>query len=330
MNNSVASWAVLAAGLMMCGVCSASVTVEQAVAPTLRHVDLVATGGPDDAGALLQVSRGGEPLGTIRLTATASGSRGSIRVGLPLAVDAQTPPTVVRLGDAMLATIAVPDTEDRRRAAFMEVPFKSHSMFAGAALPKPAFEQAGWVETLFGPHTLTARYFNNAHEEVSEAAEPGRYGMVVRLDAEGIEPIYRYLTIYRVPGGLDWGGYAVALTVPESVGVDPRVLAAAHDQLDDMARWELVDRFEHGPHGAAFFGAMRAASIEDAPFTGADAYWNADEAWWIALKKKIGLFEHRYLTYLPAGYEENSDKTWPLVIYLHGPESTGTDLDRVK
>ncbi len=309
---------------------SAEVKVTQTVAPTLRHAVITATASADHTGEILHVVRGRERLNSIVLAAGETGAVGKLRFMLPLVVNQDTPNTVVRHRAKLIADLPTPNTLDRRIAAFMEVPFHSHSMFAGTELPEPEFEHPGWVETLFGPHKITARFFNNDHEEVTKAEVPGRYGVVTTLHAEGIKPIHRFVTIYRVPKRLDWGAYRATLTAPESVGVNPAVLEAAQEQLNDMVRWELVDRFEHKLHGAAFFGAMAAATVDDAPFTGANAYWNADEAWWIALKKKIGLFEHRYLTYLPDGYEVDTDQRWPLLIYLHGPQEAGTDLDRVK
>jgi hypothetical protein len=37
-----------------------------------------------------------------------------------------------------------------------------------------------------------------------------------------------------------------------------------------------------------------------------------------------------YLTYLPKDYEVDSDKRWPVIIFLHGGSSRGNDLKRVK
>ena len=46
-------------------------------------------------------------------------------------------------------------------------------------------------------------------------------------------------------------------------------------------------------------------------------------------------FEHRitvradYLLFLPKGYEENSDKRWPLILFLHGAGECGTNVWQV-
>lgn len=37
-----------------------------------------------------------------------------------------------------------------------------------------------------------------------------------------------------------------------------------------------------------------------------------------------------YLLYLPEGYEEASDKKWPLILFLHGAGGRGEDIEKVK
>ena len=39
---------------------------------------------------------------------------------------------------------------------------------------------------------------------------------------------------------------------------------------------------------------------------------------------------YRYLFYKPVEYNENSDKKWPLIIYLHGKSACGDNLDKVR
>ncbi len=39
--------------------------------------------------------------------------------------------------------------------------------------------------------------------------------------------------------------------------------------------------------------------------------------------------EMHYLEYLPRGYHEDTNRHWPLVIYLHGIGESGTDLEKV-
>lgn len=45
------------------------------------------------------------------------------------------------------------------------------------------------------------------------------------------------------------------------------------------------------------------------------------------VRKSVGL---RFLVSLPDGYEEDEQKTWPLVVFLHGAGERGEDLEKVK
>ena len=38
----------------------------------------------------------------------------------------------------------------------------------------------------------------------------------------------------------------------------------------------------------------------------------------------------RYLQYLPDGYDQEAEKTWPLMLFLHGKGETGKDIEKVK
>ena len=47
----------------------------------------------------------------------------------------------------------------------------------------------------------------------------------------------------------------------------------------------------------------------------------------VTISKQVDL---EYLLYLPEGYDEALDRTWPLVLYLHGAGERGSDLSLVK
>ncbi len=40
--------------------------------------------------------------------------------------------------------------------------------------------------------------------------------------------------------------------------------------------------------------------------------------------------KYHYLSYLPKGYDQNIEKKWPLIIFLHGASLRGNDLEKVK
>ena len=44
-----------------------------------------------------------------------------------------------------------------------------------------------------------------------------------------------------------------------------------------------------------------------------------DRDWWHALRKKLGTaVAYEYFVRLPAGYDADADKRWPVIFYLHG------------
>ena len=55
-----------------------------------------------------------------------------------------------------------------------------------------------------------------------------------------------------------------------------------------------------------------------------------DTAWWWELKKRVGLAQvYSYLEYLPDGYEADTSKKWPLIMFLHGSGERGSNLQKV-
>ncbi|MCC5850883.1 MAG: prolyl oligopeptidase family serine peptidase [Verrucomicrobia bacterium] len=64
--------------------------------------------------------------------------------------------------------------------------------------------------------------------------------------------------------------------------------------------------------------------------TSRNGYWERNTRWWRQLKLAIGDTEaYKYLIHFPEGYEEDENKTWPLMLFLHGAGERGTDLERV-
>ena len=47
-------------------------------------------------------------------------------------------------------------------------------------------------------------------------------------------------------------------------------------------------------------------------------------------KERSGTEQLNYLLSLPDGYEKNTDKKWPLIVFLHGAGERGSDISKVK
>jgi predicted peptidase len=62
----------------------------------------------------------------------------------------------------------------------------------------------------------------------------------------------------------------------------------------------------------------------DAP---ANATWDraaiADQKWWFSLRQKLGMPLYGTLVQKPPGYDHDTAKRWPLILYLHGSGERG-------
>jgi pimeloyl-ACP methyl ester carboxylesterase len=73
----------------------------------------------------------------------------------------------------------------------------------------------------------------------------------------------------------------------------------------------------------------------DGRLHGRVTYWSRSGDQQFASTFRHGMNQHprsvsyRYLSYLPDGYEADTLRRWPLVIYLHGGSDRGTDLNKV-
>jgi predicted peptidase len=76
--------------------------------------------------------------------------------------------------------------------------------------------------------------------------------------------------------------------------------------------------------------ALVAACLAASPAAGADAK-SANGQQEKTFEKEVNNMKVklRYLLFLPEGYDK-SEKTWPLILFLHGSGETGNDLSKVK
>ncbi len=237
----------------------------------------------------------------------------------------------IRYGNGILHEFAMPDTVDKRRQEVLHARLHVHPIFDGEGFPGITFETPGWIETLLGEYTVTTTHYNGQLEKVEKPTKPGRYIAHMHITAEGIEPIDRFVTVCRVKKIVDdWtphGDWAT-LALPKQYGFDPAVLTEQRKVMNSYAQWRMADELEHEAHGAELVAAL----LETKP--GADTMdgWDAgllSEETIFKLEKKLGLVEHRYITNLPADYEADKVKRWPLIIFLHGSGERGTDIKRV-
>jgi len=252
---------------------------------------------------------------------------------------------VVLLPGGDRATLALGDMLAARRAQFNELEFTFRPwVFAGETLPQFAFKQPLLADILSGfGHKVTVRYFDADAKPVTKAERPGRYGAVVEITALG-ETKKHFLTLYRVPDGqaLDWrtwGGLDLRFRLeglPEGLGVNPAMWADDPGRmLTGEFKWFLRGSLDNEGFYAFLLAGLSelpeevaAGRMPPRPSDGPDA---GHQSFVFKLKQAIGDDPvYPYYTVTPKDYDNAPDKRWPLVVYLHGAGSRGSNLETVR
>ena len=88
---------------------------------------------------------------------------------------------------------------------------------------------------------------------------------------------------------------------------------------------------EVSPQVSILLAALSETSPDDPPAVDRHAAPARDSAWWFGLRKRLGLDQkYPYLADLPPGYDNDSKKLWPLILYLHGGNQNGNNLALVR
>jgi hypothetical protein len=114
-------------------------------------------------------------------------------------------------------------------------------VFSGTKFPWSYLDQGRALDRLFFPVRITTTFYDAKYHEVTEAAQPGRYGAVVRLELNGGVVQYRFITLYRTPEQVYWDDGATPATAsaqfPPGIGVDPAVLQKQGGEISDMINY---------------------------------------------------------------------------------------------
>jgi predicted esterase len=323
-----------------------------------RRAWVQVTGPAALAGRSVEVREGQQRRGEIRLESDSG--RASGRLELPMPPPGQPYGAfTVALDGHVIGQYRLPDPAAARLDAFRaaELHFAPY-VFAGPRFPACEFAQPSLVEDLIGRYTLRATFYDAEYRPVTSAERPGRYGAVIQIEAPGGPPVSgadprlfrRFRTLFRQPepaGGWRfspappnprmsqpepvWYGKKepLPLELPPALGIDPEAVREQGTGLHEYfrARWRagcwddpwtpvlLAGLFET----AAGSGDLRRLNV-----------WERDRRWWWGLKQRTGDARTPHLLYLPAGYDGDPEKRWPLVLFLHGSGEIGEDLDQVR
>jgi predicted esterase len=202
------------------------------------------------------------------------------------------------------------------------------SVFTSKDFPAGAFQQDAMVRSALGPVQVTTTYYNEKFEEVKQADTPGRYGAVVRITLGDGTQLTRFITLYRVPDNAPTQNIRLGrIQLPVETGTGADVAQRQQAELAIALKGALSGESNVG------FGVLLAivkampGTTPQQLFSTLMTYMATDDAWWFDLRKRIGLAEiYQYLPQLPDGYDTDTTKHYPLVLFLHGSGDRGSDL----
>lgn len=204
-------------------------------------------------------------------------------------------------------------------------------VFHGTIFPFGYLDQGQLVHRLLFPVRVATRFFDASYNEVTQADKPGRYGAVVKLQVNTVT-VYRFITLYRTPVEVFWsdGPMTVTTQLPPNTGVDPAVANAQQGEIGQAIKNGFAGQGDATPDLAILLAGLAETSPTDPAAVDRNDVYARDDAWWFGLRNRLGL-EQSYprLVDLPAGYDADPAKRWPLILSLHGSDG-GASLEKVR
>jgi pimeloyl-ACP methyl ester carboxylesterase len=230
----------------------------------------------------------------------------------------------------------VVDLPDPGNAARWILPYQDFvfkpCVFSTRAFPEGDFEDPSYVEDIVGSYETKITFYDTDMNVVTTAEKPGRYGAVVEVRTEDGQTFKRFRTLFREPQDFNWRNTDIPFTVkfPKEMGISAGALRIQQHSVSTYFKELLKDE---GVNRDADTAVLLAGLFETKP-TDRSLLSNSpaaiDRAWWAALKRKTGEPVIRHLIYLPVGYEKDTNKKWPLILFLHGKGERGDNLDQIK
>lgn len=206
-------------------------------------------------------------------------------------------------------------------------------VFSTKEFPAGSFQQNAKVQIDPGQVRVETSFYNEKFQEVKTADVPGRYGAVVRITLGDGTVVNRFVALYRLPDGAPTQTINLGkVKVQMETGTDPDV-AKRHIEEIGIAMKSGAENESGGAGFAMLLGLAKAipSVTPDQLLGDLMAFMARDDAWWYELKKTIGLQpSYLYFTQLPDGYESDTAKRWPLVLFLHGSGAIGATPEQLK
>lgn len=299
------------------------------------RLDVIATG--DLAGKPVEVHEGKRRLGRMNLASDAHleyGGKAMARMILPMPPRGQAyGPLTVSVAGRTVSIVTLDDPDEARRQAFAREPLVFHPyVFNGAVFPSCDFQDPSLVEDTVGTYMLKTTFYDADYNPVKSATRPGRYGAIVDVTTEDGQHYRRFATLFRQPEETNWRKLDMPFTVvfPPQLGIDPVVTEEQKTTVSDALKQQFIESTRRAEDTAVLLAGLYETRPGDPAVARTDT-WHRDARWWYDLKQKTGdLKPLRYLLYLPQGYNDDTTKHWPLMLFLHGSGERGDDLDKVK
>ena len=195
-------------------------------------------------------------------------------------------------------------------------------VFSGTAFPNGDFENASHIRSQIGNYTITRRFFNSDYEEVTSADKPGRYGAIVNVATTNKGPVVeRYVTLFRQKDPVDWNKVQLhgTLEIQEGMQADFKVGTDEKTVIIDLAKKHLPDMLSKNQYGAVMMSGLSESTATNAQSVSWNDVLVRDDQWWYGLLKKLNKDTvYQYSAFIPKGYSADNEKSWPLLIAMHG------------
>lgn len=220
---------------------------------------------------------------------------------------------------------------DLRTKALTEAKLSfSPFVFTDERFPTP--EISPRVEVAIGPYTLTTVFYDAAQKPVTQPKTPGRYGAVTTLKSKsGLSRTF-FTTLYKSPGSHDsWQKpNFFAGRIPEELGVLPEVSKQRQGEIAEFLRERFLAHLDDDPKSAVLLAGLAECKPDEPPVARLSPN-SRDGRWWWHLQQTLTLAPRfRTAIQLPAGYDSDKTRRWPLLLFLHGSGESGDNLDLVK
>jgi len=232
----------------------------------------------------------------------------------------------------LVAVIVYQQIIIRSAAADLDYRFITY-VISDKQFPWGHLDQGRVISRSLFPVSVTTTFYNAKYQEVTEADSPGRYGAVVTIRLNGGVVEHRFITLYRMPSKvyLTGGNMNVSAQLPPGTGVDPAVLVKQGREIGEAIKDGFCGDDDTSPNVAILLAGLSETSPNDPPAVDRTDVFARDDNWWFGLRQRLGLIDpYRYLLDLPAGYDADPGRKWPLILYLHGGAQRGNDLQLVR